>query len=172
MAASVDFDSLVARYYEPLYQFAFSLARSEADACDLTQQTFYIWANKGHQLRDLTKVKTWLFTTLHREFLDSRRRQTRFPHVELESATDELPHAASLPASRLDTAQMLDTLAQVDEIYRAPVALFYLQDCSYNEIAEILRVPQGTVKSRLSRGVAQLQRLLARDIAAGEQTTL
>ena len=172
MAASVDFDSLVARYYEPLYQFAFSLARSEADACDLTQQTFYIWANKGHQLRDATKVKTWLFTTLHREFLDSRRRQTRFPHVELESATDELPAAAPLPASRLDTAQMLDTLAQVDEIYRAPVALFYLQDCSYNEISEILRVPQGTVKSRLSRGVAQLQRLLARDIAAGGQTTL
>jgi RNA polymerase sigma-70 factor (ECF subfamily) len=56
-------------YYEPLYQFAFSLARDEADACDLTQQTFCIWAAKGHQLRDASKVKTWLFTTLHREFL-------------------------------------------------------------------------------------------------------
>ena len=62
--ASLDFESVVASYYEPLYQFAFSLTRTEADACDLTQQTFYVWATKGHQLRDVSKVKTWLFTTL------------------------------------------------------------------------------------------------------------
>ena len=86
MADNVEFESLVARYYEPLYQFAFSLARDESDACDLTQQTFCIWAAKGHQLRDASKVKTWLFTTLHREFLGVRRKQTRFPQVELEDA--------------------------------------------------------------------------------------
>jgi RNA polymerase sigma-70 factor, ECF subfamily len=171
MVGSVDFESLVARYYEPLYQFAFSLARSEADACDLTQQTFYIWANKGHQLRDASKVKTWLFTTLHREFLELRRRQTRFPHVELEMAADELPHATTT-MNQIDAAHVLGTLARVDEIYQAPVALFYLQDYSYNEIAEILQVPLGTVKSRLSRGIGQLQQLLARDIAAGGQTNL
>ena len=164
MGANVDFESLVAHYYGPLYQFAFSLARSEADACDLAQQTFYIWASKGHQLRDITKVKTWLFTTLHREFLESRRRQSRFPHVELDSAADELPPAAALPASRLDTTHVLETLGQVDEIFRAPVALFYLEDCSYNDIGEILQLPPGTVKSRLSRGLAQLQKLLARDL--------
>ena len=50
--ASVSFESVVEQYYEALYRFAFSLARTEADACDLTQQTFYIWATKGHQLRD------------------------------------------------------------------------------------------------------------------------
>src|SRR5450432_3380714 len=91
MAESLDFESLVAGYYEPLYQFAFSLTRDEADACDLVQQTFCIWANKGHQLRDLTKVKTWLFTTLHREFLGARRKRVRFPQVELENASAELP---------------------------------------------------------------------------------
>ena len=47
MADSLEFESLVAGYYEPLYQFAFSLTRDEADACDLVQQTFCIWANKG-----------------------------------------------------------------------------------------------------------------------------
>ena len=78
----VDFESLVNAHYRPLYQFAFSLAHSEAEACDLTQQTFYIWARKGHQLRDTSKVKTWLYTTLHREFLKTRRRQTRFPEQE------------------------------------------------------------------------------------------
>src|SRR5476649_2059935 len=97
MAESTDFESLVARFYEPLYQFAFSLTRDEADACDLVQQTFCIWANKGHQLRDQTKVKTWLFTTLHREFLGARRKFTRFPHIELEFAAAELP--VTSPAS-------------------------------------------------------------------------
>jgi RNA polymerase sigma factor (sigma-70 family) len=160
MADNVEFESLVARYYEPLYQFAFSLTRAEADACDLTQQTFTIWATKGHQLRDTSKVKTWLFTTLHREFLGARRRQTRFPHIELEFAAAELPVVPPPTANRLDAGQALDALARLDEIYQAPVALFYLQDCSYNEIAEILDVPLGTVKSRLTRGLGRLHQLL------------
>ncbi|HZF01996.1 MAG TPA: RNA polymerase sigma factor [Methylomirabilota bacterium] len=161
MAESVDFEGLVVRHYEPLYQFAFSLTREKSDACDLTQQTFCIWAAKGHQLRDISKVKTWLFTTLHREFLGSRRRQTRFPHVELEFAAAELPTVSPASVNRLDAAQLFDALAQLDEIYRGPVALFYLQDYSYNEIAEILDVPLGTVKSRLTRGLSRLHQMLA-----------
>ena len=106
MASGEDFESIVAQYYEPLYQFAFSLTRTEADACDLTQQTFYVWATKGHQLRDKTKVKTWLFTTLHRGFLESRRRQTRFPHYELSEVPLELPEMPSLLVNELDSRQV------------------------------------------------------------------
>jgi RNA polymerase sigma-70 factor (ECF subfamily) len=160
MAESVIFENLVASYYGPLYQFAFSLTRDEADACDLVQQTFCIWAGKGHQLRDTSKVKTWLFTTLHREFLGARRKQGRWPHVELEAAEAELPVVTPATVNRLDTAQLLLALAQLDEIFQAPVALFYLQDCSYNEIAGILEVPLGTVKSRLTRGLRRLHQLL------------
>ena len=158
---SLDFEGLVARYYRSLYQFAFSLTRVEADACDLTQQTFYVWATKGHQLRDESKVKTWLFTTLHREFLEACRRQTRFPHYELSQVALELPAVSPARVNQLDSAQVLVALGQVDEVYQAPVALFYLEDCSYKEIAEILDVPMGTVKSRIARGIAQLQKLLA-----------
>lgn len=160
MAEGLDFDKLVADYYAPLYQFAFSLTRDEPEACDLVQQTFYIWAAKGHQLRDATKVKTWLFTTLHREFLGARRRQSRFPHVDLENAAEELPTISPANINQLDSAQLLEALDRLDEIYRAPVALFYLQDNSYNEIAEILDVPLGTVKSRLTRGLSKLHQLL------------
>jgi RNA polymerase sigma-70 factor (ECF subfamily) len=163
MASGLDFERIVADYYEPLYQFAFSLTRAEADACDLTQQTFYVWATKGHQLRDLTKVKTWLFTTLHRGFLESRRRQTRFPHYELSEVSPELPSLSPVMVNRLDSAQVLEALGKIDEVYQAPVALFYLEDCSYKDIAEILDVPIGTVKSRMARGIAQLQRLLSAD---------
>jgi RNA polymerase sigma-70 factor (ECF subfamily) len=162
MAPSVDFESIVTRFYEPLYQFAFSLTRAEADACDLTQQTFYVWATKGHQLRDVTKVKTWLFTTLHRAFLESRRRQVRFPHYELDEVPLDLPTLSPATVNQLDSAQVLQALAQVDEVYQAPVALFYMEDCSYKEIAEILAVPIGTVKSRMARGIAQLQDILTR----------
>jgi len=168
MPDSVEFESLVARFYAPLYQFAFSLTRAEADACDLTQQTFTIWATKGHQLRDASKVKTWLFTTLHREFLDSRRRQTRFPHVDIDTSDSELPVVHPAAISGIDVAHLLKALEQVDEVFQAPVTLFYLQDCSYNEMAEILDVPLGTVKSRLARGIRQLQQLLAREIAASQ----
>lgn len=157
---SVDFESLVASYYRALYQFAFSLTRSESDSCDLTQQTFYVWATKGHQLRDTTKVKSWLFTTLHREFLESRRRQTRFPHYEISQVDSELPTVDPARVNQLDSSQVLQALGRVDEVYQAPVALFYLESCSYKEIAEILEVPMGTVKSRIARGVAQLQRSL------------
>jgi len=160
MAESPDFDGLVTAYYGMLYQFAFSLSRDEAEACDLTQQTFCVWANKGHQLRDKSKVKTWLFTTLHREFLGTRRRQNRFPHVELEFAAADLPVVSPPSVNHLDASLVLQALAQLDEIYQAPVALFYLQDHSYNEIAEVLDVPLGTVKSRLTRGLSRLHQLL------------
>jgi RNA polymerase sigma-70 factor (ECF subfamily) len=160
MADSVAFEKLVAGYYAPLYQFALSLTRVETDACDLVQQTFCIWAQKGHQLRDQTKVKTWLFTTLHREFLSARRKQARHPHTELDEADTELPLVPAATVDQLDTAQVLAALAQLDEVFQAPVALFYLQDCSYNEIAAILEVPLGTVKSRLKRGLGRLHERL------------
>jgi RNA polymerase sigma-70 factor (ECF subfamily) len=69
--------------------------------------------------------------------------------------------------NQLDSAKVLQALAQVDEVYQAPVSLFYLEDCSYKEIADILEVPIGTVKSRMARGIAQLQTILTRGERAG-----
>jgi RNA polymerase sigma-70 factor (ECF subfamily) len=163
LSVQQDFELLVSRYYSTLYQFAFSLTRNEDDAGDLTQQTFYTWALKGHQLRDASKVKTWLFTTLYREFLEKRRRKVRFPHHELSEVNQDLPNIAPASVNELDSATVLQSLAQLDDTFQAPVALFYLEDHSYKEIADILRIPLGTVKSRISRGIAQLQQLLTHD---------
>jgi len=156
----MDFESLVEQYYRGLYQFAYNLARDEADACDLTQQTFLIWARKGHQLRDPLKVKTWLFTTLHREFLQARRKHVRFPHYELDEVAGELPSVLPAMVDQLDATAVVTSLAQVNELYRAPLSLFYLEDYSYKEIAEILNVPIGTVQSRIARGKGQLYKTL------------
>jgi len=156
-SVSLDFENLVGRYYSSLYKFAYSLTQTEADACDLTQQTFYVWATKGHQLRDSTKVKTWLFTTLYREFIDSRRRDSRWEpldEVEVESI------APSDQADKFDGSLAREALLQIDPVFRAPLTLFYLQDHSYAEIAEILDVPMGTVTSRIARGRDLLRELL------------
>ncbi len=163
LADQQDFELHVSRYYSTLYQFAFSLTRNENDACDLTQQTFYTWARKGHQLRDASKVKTWLFTTLYHEFLEKRRRQVRFPHHELSEVNQDLPNIAPASVNELDSATVLQSLARLDETFQAPVALFYLEEHSYKEIAGILGIPLGTVKSRISRGIAQLHQILTHD---------
>jgi len=167
MNSAEHFEALVSAHYEALFRFALSLTRTESDACDLTQQTFYVWATKGHQLRDQSRVKPWLFTTLHRAFLESRRRQARFPHHELEEVKHELPVHSPELANQVDCSQVLPALAKVDEVYQAAVALYYLEDCPYNDIAAILEVPLGTVKSRIARGITQL-----REILLSQETTL
>jgi RNA polymerase sigma-70 factor (ECF subfamily) len=84
MSADLEFENLVKLYYGDLYRFGLSLTGSEADAADLTQETFYIWANKGHQLQKAASVKSWLFTTLHREFLKTCRRRNRFSNESID----------------------------------------------------------------------------------------
>jgi RNA polymerase sigma-70 factor, ECF subfamily len=154
------FEVIVSDHYEALFRFAMSLTRRESDARDLTQETFYVWARKGHQLRDLTKIKTWLFTTLRRIFLVAQRRQGRFTHHDLETASDQLPVVSPEFIHQTDHAQVLLALARVDEVYQPAVALFYLEDCAYKDIAVILGVPLGTVKSRIARGIAQLREIV------------
>jgi len=157
-AAEPNFEELVNRYYRDLYRFGFSLTRSEADAADLTQQTFYIWASKGHQLREAGNAKRWLLTTLHREFLQQRRRQQRFTEEPLEDAMEQIHNISNI--SRTDLETMLECLNDIHENYRAALVLYYLEDLPYKEIAEVLQVPVGTVQSRIARGKSQLGQLL------------
>ena len=153
------FKILVDRWYDPLYRFAMSLARNEAEAMDLTQQTFARWAEKGSSLREPAKAKSWLFTVLYREFLDARRWQERERSEDAASFTNLA--AEETGAERQAAGQeVLEALRRIDPVFRAPVTLFYLESHSYREIAETLGVPIGTVMSRISRGKAQLRALL------------
>lgn len=163
------FEQVVADHHTALFRFALSLARNSADADDLTQQTFYIWATKGHTLRDVSKLKTWLFTTLYREFLKGRRRSTRHVAFDDLPPTEQDPPDVEVSAiDRMDADLVLQALHEVTPIAREPLSLFYLQNLSYLEIAEILDVPIGTVMSRLSRGKIQLRSLLARKATEGK----
>lgn len=156
----IDFEELVDDHYQALYRFAMSLARDPDRAADLVQETFCIWAAKGAQLREASKAKSWLFTTLHREFLAHRRRASRYTEdpEAAQSAIDNT-HADDEEADRqMDGQRALELLGELDDMFRAPLTLFYLQQHSYKEIAEILEIPIGTVMSRISRGKEILRR--------------
>ena len=160
MSADPEFENLVKLYYRDLYRFGFSLTGSEVDATDLTQETFYIWANKRHQLRNPANVKGWLFTTLHREFLKICRHRKRVAHEPIDEGAQNLPHVPADVVNRIDAQTLLKFLGEIDEGYRAPLVLYYLEDLSYKQIGEVLAIPLGTVQSRIARAKIKLLELL------------
>jgi RNA polymerase sigma factor (sigma-70 family) len=163
-----EFAELVDAHYQALFRFGYSLTRSPERAADLVQETFCIWAEKNAQLRDRSKAKTWLFTTLHREFLGQRRKQARYSDEPIDENVMGAETGSDDDAERqMDGQRAVELLGEMDEIYQAPLALFYLQQHSYKEIAEILDVPIGTVMSRLSRGKELLRKRMVSEPSSG-----
>lgn len=158
-APEQEFESAVQAHYTALYRFAFSLTRNESDAADLTQSTFQALLKNLSQVRELAKVKSWLFTSLYRAFLQARRHEQRFPKVEVDET--QVPAVAHSAGAGIDAASVAAALDKMEEPFRSTLILFYMEEHSYREIAEILEVPIGTVMSRLARGKALLQALLA-----------
>jgi RNA polymerase sigma-70 factor, ECF subfamily len=158
-----DITPIVESLYGSLYQFAIRLTRSESDAADLVQQTFYILIHRIYQIRDLSKIKCWLFTTLRRNFLMEVRHRAKHREMEFLPDLHDLEVEDPAPWSTLDAQDVRKALLQVDEIYRITLELFYVSDLSYREIGEALEVRPGTVMSRLSRGKAQLKSILSRN---------
>ena len=167
----VDYEQAVNSFYEPLYGFAYSLSGNENDACELTQETFARLLSKSAQMREESKLKSWLFTTLYRVFLGWKSRERRLPHFEISSVEHEIPPVAAELVDMMERDTVRDALLKIDERYRVPLMLYYLEEHSYEEIAELLEIPIGTVMSRLSRAkVLMRQCLAARSI--GEQRTI
>jgi RNA polymerase sigma-70 factor (ECF subfamily) len=157
----LDYEQIVALHHEHLYRFAFSLAGNADDSAELTQETYVRLLTNGRQLRDKSKVKSWLFTTLYRIYLGWRRRETRFPHLEIESVAHELPPFTPAMVDSMDGETVMERLLEIDERYRTPLTLFYLQGLAYREISELMELPIGTIMSRLSRGKDLLRQRLA-----------
>jgi RNA polymerase sigma-70 factor (ECF subfamily) len=147
-------------HMQVLYAGAYRLVRNAADAEDLVQET-YLRAFRAFQLYTPgTNIRAWLFTILYRARADHYRKLARSPQ------TVELLHegpAVAPPQDQLAGGQeeVLRALDRLPESFRGAVVLRDMQDFTYEEIAGILKIPIGTVMSRIHRGRRLLRAALA-----------
>lgn len=155
-------EELVEQHYRSLYAYAYRLSGCQAQAEDLTQETFCQAQAKFSQLRESQLAKAWLFTILRNLFLQRLRDDKSEAWVPLDEV-GEVASPWSEPLPDVDPAQLQQALDELPEAFRSPLILFYFEDFSYREIADQLGVAIGTVMSRLARAKAFLkQRLEAR----------
>lgn len=145
--------------YRGLYTYAHSLTRNAADAADLTQQTTVILTTRWQDIRDRSKVKSWLYSCLYREFLRMKRKNSRMVAID-ETNTNHEPSFPAPQEKSTDGQSAVDALHSLPEPHRSVLALYYLDELSYREIATVLDLPAGTVMSRLSRAKDAIRRIL------------
>jgi RNA polymerase sigma-70 factor, ECF subfamily len=152
---------LVELFYESLYRYAFRLSGSGSDADDLTQETFCKAQSQFGQLRDRTRAKPWLFRILRNLYLHGLRSTQQHATIPLD-AIAELPESIPEELPEIEPERLQRVLADLPEVFRTPIILFYFEEFSYRDIAEQMDLPMGTVMSRLARAKGILrQRLLS-----------
>ncbi len=172
---AIDFESLLAPVLERAYRYAVSLTRSPADAEDLVQESALQAFSAFAQFQRGTNFRSWYMRILTNCFLVRSRQKARAPQtVNLEDAEalylNLQAQAAGIVADPEDPAgtvlgqlepdQIADALASLPEEFSVVCALYFVQETSYQEIAEIVDCPVGSVRSRLHRGRRMLQRAL------------
>ena len=162
-------------HMDAVYRFALRLAGTQDGAEDLVQDTYFRALGAWEQYTPGTRCKSWLFTICKNVFLRQRKRRQRHHEILAEMAYED-PRALSRQASVFGASKAEDPegeffrsivddeiLRAIDDLrdeYRIAVVLSDLEGLSYNEIAEVMEIPVGTVKSRLSRGRRQLRERL------------
>lgn len=165
------FDILVQRYQNALMNYIFRFTGNREDAADLLQDTFIRVYSKKHLYKTIARFSTWVYTiagNLARSELRRGHRKYLTPIDRKKNEDEEysipLPDRDPLPDRTADKNIVFEriqtALLEIPEAFREAVVLRDIQELSYEEIAEILDTPIGTVKSRINRGRLQLQELL------------
>lgn len=152
---------LVRQHHALLYRYAYRLSGSATDAEDLTQETYLQACRKLDQLRDASRAKGWLCTILRNRYL-KRLRDKEPGDTRLSGTLEQIAEPNPVEADRfgIDSEQLQTALNALPESFRSPLILFYFEEFSYQEIADQMSVPVGTVMSRLSRAKAHLRQEL------------
>ena len=166
-AAHAEFSTLALTALDDVYRFARSLTRDESDAEDVVQEAYLRAFRSWKTFQTGTDVRRWLFTIARNVFLRSKERGKRettldedgSAAVDAAQAKTEWIHNGLDPIlDRADIGPAIrEALAKIPEAYRSAVVLVDLEDQSYEDAAEVLGVPIGTVRSRLFRGRKLLQ---------------
>lgn len=171
----VEFEGLLRPLLDPAYALAYSMSRNAADAEDLVQEAAMRAFRAFHTFQRGTNFKAWFYRILTNcSYMRHRTAQRRPSTVGLDDAGDlylyrqtraaQLYEHANDPAnaliSRMSVERVTEAIAMLPEEYRAAASLYFLEDLSYQEIAELTACPVGTVRSRLHRGRRMLQKAL------------
>jgi RNA polymerase sigma-70 factor (ECF subfamily) len=159
-ASALDFETLVERYYQPVFTFAVRLCGRLDHALELTQHTFCLALNHGSYLGETQSAKSWLYTLLFREFLKEKR-------LEGKRASSIAPQEQ--PSKPAAATPILAALAKVRKELRAPLILFYAKDLSFSQIADYLGISVEAVLTLLSKGREELSLALAPSAARGSR---
>ncbi|MGA9246793.1 MAG: sigma-70 family RNA polymerase sigma factor [Candidatus Acidiferrales bacterium] len=167
------FDWLVTYYHAGVYNLVYGILSDSADAADVTQEVFLRAFRGIRGFRRGSSLKTWLYRISVRQALNHRRwcwrhhRQQISIDAEVEGSSNpalDLKDGEASPFEQLEAREMQATvreaLGQVPELFRSAVILRDLEGLSYEEVAEVLEVSVGTVKSRILRGRRMLKEIL------------
>ncbi|MDR0883995.1 MAG: sigma-70 family RNA polymerase sigma factor [Oscillospiraceae bacterium] len=161
-----DFSLLVEQHGAALYRFCVRLSAGDAD--DLYQETFLRLWERRRRVDAGGNIRSYLFTTCINLFRSARRRPTPLPLDELPDRVSTLP-LPDVQLERDDEIALLQRcIAALPEKMRVVLVLHYTNDCKVGQIARILKIPPGTVKSRLHKARALLKQQLE---ASGYDTT-
>lgn len=160
------FDLLVKRYKDPLINFIYRFLGSQTDAEDVLQETFLRLYKNKHYYKEIAKFSTWIYTiagNLAKTELRKRKRRTLFSINQFggEDKDYDIPDNSNNPEQDTNT-QITDEIIQasierLSAKFKEVIILRDIQGFSYEEIAEMLQVPLGTVKSRVNRARLKLQ---------------
>jgi RNA polymerase sigma-70 factor (ECF subfamily) len=168
-----EFERAALEHLDALYGFALSLARNSTDAEDLVQEAYLRGIRAARQTRPTGDLKAWLFTILRNIWINERRRQARGPEFlavdsvlqSSEEKTEWMSDEADRPDVRLERRllreQIRAAIERLPESFREVIMLRCIEGFSYNQIAQILDCPAGTVMSRLNRARSELRRYLS-----------
>lgn len=172
-----EFNGLVEREIPRLRRYARALTRSADRADDLVQETLLRAISKSHLWQAGTDIRAWLFTIMHNHYVNMVRRAMRDDAtVDIEQMSASLV-ANTDPTASSQLRELEQSLARLPGEQREVILLVGLEGMSYETAAQVLSVPVGTVRSRLSRGRDALRRLMGlaekaeRAVAAPSEAT-
>jgi RNA polymerase sigma factor (sigma-70 family) len=160
------FDDLIDRWHEPLWKYIRRLTSDDEAAKEIVQDVWVRVLRGINRLRDGTKLRAWLFGIARRAVMDRLREQYAVPSMADIDVADIAAEGDSTDLE-LELASMQRELSRLPVTEREVLTLFYLQELTLSQVAEVLVVPVGTVKSRLFRARQSLRRELQ---ANGGQT--
>jgi RNA polymerase sigma-70 factor (ECF subfamily) len=157
------FHELVSRYHRRLFAVCVRVLGSADDAEDAVQETFVKLARHAEGFRGDAQLSTWLYRVARNVCLDRLRYERRRPSTPVDdlTTTGHEPSEGDGVDARIETMAVRDALAQLDERSRQLLLLVTVDGLSYAEAAEVVDLPIGTIKSRVSRARVRLGELLA-----------